>query len=225
MALIAKQPEGGSDFEPIPEGQYVARCYRVIDLGTQENEYMGEIKYLPKVMVTWEILDDPKMGDGRPFSISKTYTLSLHEKSNMFKDLTSWRGKTFTKDELLGFDITSLVGAYCQIQVVHNTSKDGSRTFANINAIMGTKERPKGVNPDAVFDVNNPDMDLFESFSDYLKDRIRNSEEWKAKDIEARGRGEDKSIDAKDIDIDKDITIDDIKDPEEEKTDLKDIPF
>jgi hypothetical protein len=227
MSLQVKQPEGGGDFEPIPEGVYTARCFKVIDLGTQEVEFAGETKDLPKIMVTWEILDDEvKMGDGRPFAISKTYTASLHEKSNLYKDLVAWRGKSFSPEELLGFDISKLAGAYCQIQVVHNQSKDGSRTFANVNTIMATKERPEPVNATVIFDINNPDMDIFETFSDYLKDKVRNSAEWQTKEIQARGRNDDNIIDPKDIDIDGSVpdTVDELT-KDGTAIDPKDIPF
>jgi hypothetical protein len=224
MSLVAKQPEGGGDFEILPEGQYTARCFKVIDLGTQELDYMGEIKFLPKIMVTWEILDDKvKMADGRPFAISKQYTLSLHEKSNLYKDLVAWRGKSFTKEELLGFDISKLLGAYCQIQVVHNDSKDGTRTYANVNTIMGTKDRPKGVNPEMMFDIANSDMDVFDTLSEWLQTKIRSSEEWKANQL-SQEPVQDKTIDPKDIDINKDIKIEDLGD-EEEPIDLNEIPF
>lgn len=180
MPVIVKQPEGGKDFEPIPEGQYTARCFKVVDLGTQTEEYKGEIKFMPKVMITWEILDEPKMEDGRPFAISRTYTASLSEKSNLYKDLVSWRGKKFTEEELLGFDVSNLLGAYCQIQVVHTKSKDGERTYANLNAIMGTKEKPKAINDEVLFTLDNPDMDIYEDFSDYVKGKIQSSKEWQA---------------------------------------------
>lgn len=221
MTLQVKQPEGG-DFELVPEGVYVARCYKVIDLGTQQIEYMGEIKFLPKIMITWEILDDPKMKDGRPFAISKTYTASLSEKSHLYKDLVAWRGKAFTKEELLGFDISKLLGAYCQLQVIHKDSKDGSKTFALVNTIMATKERPKVVNDDVLFDIANPNMEVFEGFSDYLKDKIRGSDEWKARDIQAKNaepKEDEPESDEEPADLNNAADIDG------EEIDLKDIPF
>ena len=39
-------------------------------------------------------LNDVKMEDGQPFSIMKQYTLSLNEKSALYKDLCAWRKKT-----------------------------------------------------------------------------------------------------------------------------------
>ena len=45
----------GPAFERCPPGMHLARCYRIIDLGTQKTEYMGQMKYLRKIMLAWEI--------------------------------------------------------------------------------------------------------------------------------------------------------------------------
>lgn len=165
----------------LPAGQYVARCYKIIDLGTQKVTWLGEEKLQHKVMIYWEILDDKvKMEDGRPFSISRKYTASLNEKSNLYADLVAWRGKEFTETELAGFDISKLLGAYCQMQVIHNESS--GKTYANANTLMSTKERPDPVNPDVMFDIDEPDMLVFEAQSEWLKDQIRQSAEWQARE-------------------------------------------
>ena len=55
MALIAKESGGGGSFTPVPPGMHLARCYRIIDLGTQESTYQGTVKKLPKVMLQFEV--------------------------------------------------------------------------------------------------------------------------------------------------------------------------
>src|ERR1700757_2472795 len=100
MGLTATD-KGGQDFEMTPEGVYTARCYRIIDLGTQKGAEQFGGKEQHKVMVSWELVgtDDPKMqeGDnrGKPFSIHKRYTVSLSEKASLRADLEAWRGKKF----------------------------------------------------------------------------------------------------------------------------------
>jgi hypothetical protein len=78
--------------------------------------------------------------------VTNRYTLSLNEKATLRKHLEAWRGKLFTPAELEGFDLENLLGANCQLQVIHNLSDQG-RTFANIQAIVPlgkgmTKLRP-----------------------------------------------------------------------------------
>ena len=175
MSFIASD-KGGVEFEMTPAGQYVARCYKLIDMGTQTTTGQFGTKEQHKIMVSWELFDDDvKMEDGRPFSVSQFYTVSLHEKAKLRADLESWRGRKFTVEELEGFDISSVLGAYCMIQVVH--SEDGK--YANVQTIMAYKgDKPKPVNPDVLFDIDNPDMDVFNSLSDNMKAKIMGAPEW-----------------------------------------------
>lgn len=176
MSLNIKE-NGGGDFEIVPEGTYIARCYRVVDLGTQVSEFQGERKEQPKVLIGWELLDDEvKMKDGRPFSTQKRYTASLHEKSQLRKDLQNWRGKRFTPEELEGFDLKNVLGTYCQMQITHVQKND--RTYDTVDAIMATKEKPAGVNDLIHYDIHEPDAEVFNSFSDKLRETIAQSPEY-----------------------------------------------
>lgn len=198
---------GGGDFELVPAGLYNARCYRLIDLGTQIGSPMYGSKEQKKISISWELLDEPKMDDGRPFSIHKSYTASLGEKANLRADLESWRNKKFTDTELELFDLKAILGAYCQIQVVH--SEDGK--FANVQNIIAFKgkEKPKPINENVSFDIDEPDMDVFEKLSDTMKNKIQSAPEWSAtKDEPAPDK--------------KDVVIEDIG---EEEINLDDIPF
>ena len=88
MSLIAKDSGEGS-FTPVPPGMHLARCYRIVDLGTQKSEYQGQTKYLQKVMIQFEVHGEDDKGKalvtnkGEPMSISKNYTLSLAEKATL----------------------------------------------------------------------------------------------------------------------------------------------
>jgi hypothetical protein len=98
----------------------------------------------PKVQTKTRLvfLLDAQMDDGRPFELAPLYTASLHEKAKLRKDLESWRGRAFTPEELKGFDLEKLIGANCQIQVVH--AKVGEKVYANVAAIVPlSKNQPK----------------------------------------------------------------------------------
>lgn len=128
MPIIAKKPE--STFTPCPEGLHQACCVDVVDLGVQKGPY-GE-KH--KVELRWQTeLENEETQ--RRFQLRKWYTLSLHEKASLRKDLECWRGRKFTEDELRGFDLERLMGANCQLQVIHNITDDG-KTYDNIQAIV-----------------------------------------------------------------------------------------
>lgn len=178
MGLTATKQ--ASSFEMTPAGAQVARCYRVIDLGTQTTSWEGQTKKQHKVMVSWELLGDERMADGRPFAVSKRYTVSTHEKSNMRKDMEAWRGKPFSPAEEAQFNIGNVIGAYCLLNVTHKDAPDGN-TYANVASLMPVPKglpKPVAVNPNQVFDIDDPDMAMYETFSDKLKSTIASADEW-----------------------------------------------
>ncbi len=214
MSLTATD-KGGADFEMTPAGQYVGRCYKIIDMGTQTSTGQFGIKEQHKVMISWELLDEAKMADGRPFSVSQFYTVSLHEKAKLRADLESWRGKKFTEEELKGFDLGTVLGAYCMIQVVH----DETGKYANVQTIMSYKgDKPKPVNPNVVFDIDEPDMDVFNNLSENMQNKITNTPEWKTNHQET-----DKLEPIETAPTKPDVVIEDLG--KDEPINLDDIPF
>lgn len=188
MSIIVSA-SASSNFVPVPSGTHLARCYRIIDLGTQKSEYQGEIKYQPKIMIQFEVHGEDAEGQpittnkGEPMSISKNYTLSLHEKAGLRKDLQSWRGKEFTDQELKGFELKNLLGAWCMINVVRRAGRDG-KDYTNIEGIIPVPAPikkmglPDGVNDTKIFSLREPDMELFKTFSDNMQFKIRSTPEW-----------------------------------------------
>ena len=188
MSLVVK---AGSDsgFVPVPAGMHLARCYRIIDLGTQKSEYMGKTKYLPKIMVQFEVHGEDDQGNalvtqkGEPMTISKNYTASLSEKASLREDLKNWRGRDFTPEELKGFELKNILDKWAMITVTRSPGKDG-KEYTNIGAVMPVPANikkaglPEGFNKSAIFSIDTPDMALFETFSDGLKNKIMSSPEW-----------------------------------------------
>jgi hypothetical protein len=132
MAIIAKSSGEGTSFEPAPSGVHQAVCVDVQDLGVLEVTWQGTKKQQHKINVAWQIAEERE--DGKPFLVFKRYTLSLHEKSGLRKDLESWRGRKFTREEEMGFDVEKLIGVNCLLNIQHN--QVGDRTYANVVSIM-----------------------------------------------------------------------------------------
>lgn len=132
MAIVAKASGDGQTFTPAPAGVHQAVCVDVVDLGLLDVTWQGVKKTQHKVNVAWQIAED--RDDGKPYLVFKRYTLSLSEKANLRKDLESWRGKKFTRDEEMGFDIERLIGVNCLLNITHNEVKD--KTYANVVSIM-----------------------------------------------------------------------------------------
>lgn len=174
MSLEAKD-SGGGDFQIISTGVKVARCVWMIDLGTHHNPKFDKTEH--KVLVSWEVPGE-LMDDGRPFFISNRYTVSLHEKANLRKDLESWRGKTFTDAELEGFDLRNVLDVPCYINVIHNES-DG-KTYANIASIMPLPKEmkcPAAVNDIVAFDIDDYTSEQLNALPEWIQTVINKSDE------------------------------------------------
>lgn len=131
MSVVAQRPSSRTTFTPCPEGLHQAVCVDVIDLGIVASKFGDK----PKVRLVWQIAA-VNAGTDRRFDVRKLYTLSLHDKAQLRKDLEGWRGKKFADAEIVnGFNLERLLGANCQIQVVHDAGDDGA-VWANVAAIV-----------------------------------------------------------------------------------------
>ncbi len=133
MPIIATASES-KNFTPAPEGTHQAVCVDVIDVGMKDNMFKPGTQQ-HKIDIAWQITE--LRDDGKRFLVYKRYTLSLNEKATLRHDLESWRGKPFTRDEEMGFDVESVIGANGLINVQHKTgTKDASKVFANVVSVM-----------------------------------------------------------------------------------------
>jgi len=191
MSLTARDSGGGS-FTPVTPGMHLARCYRIVDVGTQTSTYDGKTRHLQKVMLQFEVHGEDDSGKplvtakGEPMSISKNFTLSLAEKATMRKDLQAWRGRDFTPEELRGFELKNVLGAWAMITASKALGGNGKEytNIVSINPVPVSIKKaglPEGFNKLAMFVISNPDMELFETFGNSLKEKITSSPEWRAR--------------------------------------------
>jgi hypothetical protein len=182
---------GGSTFTPVPAGMHLARCYRIIDLGTQQTNFDGNVDYKRKLKVVWEIHGEDDTGKpivtdkNEPMIITKDYTMSWNDKATLRKDLQSWRGREFTDEEQRRFDIKTVLDKWCMVNVAHKPKKTGTGVYANVVAVTPVPNAiknalPKGHNKCGLFMISEPDMEMFETFGKYLKETIQAAPEWKA---------------------------------------------
>jgi hypothetical protein len=122
------------NYTPAPEGGHHAVCVDIIEKGMLPNPFKdGELQR--KIDIAWQLSET--RDDGKRFIVYKRYTASLNEKATLRHDLESWRGRPFSQAELAGFDLESIIGANCLLNVVHKAgTKDPSKVFANVAAVM-----------------------------------------------------------------------------------------
>ena len=186
MSIIATNKGGGNNIEPIPTGNYPARCYSMIHIGTVEENILGTIKIINKVRITWELPTELKVfkeeNGEQPIVISKEFTLSMHEKSTLRNYLKNWRGKDFTEEEANAFDITKLIGVPCMLNITHKKSKDGQRTYAEIGSISTMPkgfECPPQINESFIFTYENFNENNFNKLPEFIRLKMITSEEYK----------------------------------------------
>lgn len=190
MGFIAKDSGGNGNFKRVPAGAFIGRCYSLIDLGTQLSSGQYGEKLQHKIRIGWELFGEDDDGnpltievEGRemPMTISKSYTVSLHEKAALRKDLASWRGKDFTDEEAKAFDVSKLLGAYCMVNVT--TSENNGKTYTNVAGLTPLPSalrnaKPEPVHEHVVFDLDAPDERVFATFHEKLQEAIKRSPEW-----------------------------------------------
>lgn len=173
---------GGGDFKQVEPGSYVAICYRLVDLGTQHGEYQGKPTVKKQVMISWEFPNELIEGGeagGKPFGVSKFYTASLNEKANLRKDLESWRGRTFTEEELEGFSLANILGKACLVNVIHDNK--GKARVGAVMALPKGMPAPDAYNDQVAFDIDEWAEDKFDSLPDGIKRLVLASDEAKTR--------------------------------------------
>jgi hypothetical protein len=174
--MIIKEESGGSNYEPIAKGRHEAICVTVAGIGEQETAYGTK----NQVILTWEIPSivrewskDGETQTGRA-QISRTFTCSLAPKASLRQVLEDWRDKEFTQQELGGFDLQKLLGVPCTLKIKHQTSQDGSRTYANI-ADVEPYEGSDKLEPEAKlvhYDPMNHSNESFDNLPQWIQSKV-----------------------------------------------------
>jgi|SRR6185503_3616696 len=145
MPLTFKVNAGSGEFKSVPSGSHIAVCNLVADLGMQP----GSASYpapKQKVFIRFEIPAErvEYEKDGRKISgpavIGAFFTASMHEKATLRNRLEGWRGRMFTDEEAGNFDVSTILGKPCMLNVVENSV--GDKTYTNIASISPL---PRGV--------------------------------------------------------------------------------
>lgn len=193
MALdLEKMHTSRAKTERIPEGTYPARVSAIIDLGIQDQTdwKTGEpTEPKARVLITWELPTETievEHNDGEvemlPRLISKEYTLSSYEASNLMKLVSVLKPGLKSLVELL--DIP------CMLNV-------GSTINGNAK-VVSVVPSPKGMEVDALskpathFDFDAPNEELFLTLPTWVRIKIKEAnnysgfaDEWGAQEDEA----------------------------------------
>ena len=163
-----------ADFEQAPTGTKVARCYQLIDLGTQHNEFYDKDKH--QVIIGFELPKDLRE-DGKPFFISQFYTVSLGERAKLRKHLESWRGASLEDDQRTVKEILmTVIGKPAYLSIIE---KEGRSRIETILRPPDDANIPEAVNEPFVFLLDEFTEEKWDKLSEGLKNLIRRSPEYK----------------------------------------------
>jgi hypothetical protein len=180
-------PVSGTTFEKelFPSGAQIAVLYSMVHCGNQEQG--GQFPGIKDTMrFTFESpteLRQFKEGEAeKPMVIGCKFTRSMNEKAGLRKMIEGMSGKAFATDkEASSYDFRNLLGKACMINVVHELSKDGSKTYANIKSFMPIPKgfpSPMAINPLVSYSPLMHDAEAFAMMPEWLQDEIKLSPEF-----------------------------------------------
>jgi hypothetical protein len=175
MALTAKGKNTRSTKDQdVPEkGAHMARVVGLTDLGHQPSwEWAGEtIKDSYKITFTYELVGS-EMEDGRPHWVSEDVNVNDFEgegiSSTMMLRVRAIDPQNETQD---GQDLSKLINKPCMVTVSHNAK--GYAKVKNVGGVPMGLQVAELRNPTFSFDIDNPDLETFHSFSDFVKKKIK----------------------------------------------------
>lgn len=163
MSMVASD-NGGIEIPKLEGGVYTSISSAMVDLGLQKSEKFKTTQR--KFMLIWTIQGEEVEinGEKQARQISKEYSFSLNEKSTLRKDLQAWRGKTFSEEELKGFNILTILNKACQLQII--LEEKNNKKYNNIAGIMSL---PKGSTIEELENTYYFDMENFETWGNFQK--------------------------------------------------------
>lgn len=193
MALNARKVKNnsGPKAPAIDEGAYPARLVQVIDLGLQKQEFAGEVK-APKndIWITYELVDEFMPDeDGNPDENKPRWFSERLPLNNLDSDLAKSTKRYYALDpnEEEEGDWTQLIGRPVLVTITRKKRDDGDRNYIGGTSAPRPKDAAKYnelVNPPKVFSMEDPDLEVFESLPDFLKDIIKGGLEYEGSKLD-----------------------------------------
>ncbi len=201
MALkISKNGNGGNRVEQavIEADVYRARLVQLIDLGLQaQRAYQGKDKPpAQEIMLTYELVDEfMKDEEGndvedKPRWVSETlpfYGLFADkakstQRYNVFDPKGDWDG-----------DFTQALGMAINLTIVNNSK--GDKVYTNVGNVAAMSEKkvavcPELCNPITAFDLDDPDMVVFEKLPEWIQKKILDNLNFKGSVLEGKINGD-----------------------------------
>lgn len=193
-----KAPKGNQNKDRVDQpnieaGGYPGRLVQLIDLGLQpQKPYQGQEKApVQMVMFTYELVDcfmldeEGNEIEDKPRWISETLPF-LPLKSDKAK--STQRYKAFDPTEENEGDWAKYIGAPVTVTIINNPGKEG-KVYDNIASLSPMRPRdvekcPPLKNPTKMFSLEDPDIEVFNSLPEWIRDKIKGNLNFKGSKLE-----------------------------------------
>jgi hypothetical protein len=197
MAINAKKVAGNNAGNRVAQpniepGVYPARLVQIIDLGIQpQREYKGAAKPpVQEIMLTYELVDEfMKDEDGNDVEDKPRWVSENFPLHNLKADLakSTKRYLAFDPTEAFEGDWGKCIGQAINVTIVQN--KNGDKIYDNVANIAAMRPKdaancPELVNPTKVFDLDDPDMEVFASLPKWIQDKLTSNLNYKGSVLE-----------------------------------------
>jgi len=173
--------------DPLEAGSYPARLVQAIIIGIQaQRPYKGETK-APCLMMrlTYEMLDEfLKDDEGNDLTDKPRWLSEEIPFFSLKADLAKSTKRYYALDpnSEAGGDWSKLIAAPCVVTVVvqEGSGNSAGKLFEKISNVsaMRPKEAAKApalVNPPVLWDFYSPDVDVFNTFPDWIQEKIKSA--------------------------------------------------
>jgi hypothetical protein len=204
MGLNAKKiGGGGNQANKVPQaniapGTYPARVVQILDLGLQaQRPYQGKDKPpANEIMLTYELVDEfMKDENGNDVADKPRWISETLPFYGLFADKakSTQRYNALDPDGAYDGDFSKALGQAINVTIVNNIN--GDKVYDNVATISAMRPRdaancPELVNPSKLFDLDAPDMDVFNSLPEWLRDKIKGNLNFKGSALEVALNGE-----------------------------------
>lgn len=202
MALNSSKIKGNNpdrvDQPAIEPGVYPARICQIVDLGLQtQRPFQGKEKPpANEISISYELVDcfmvdkDGKEQEDKPRWISEI--IPLYDVSKADKSKCSQRYKAADPNNNFGGDFSKIVDIPVNVSIVHN--QQGDKLYINVANIAAMRPKdadkcPPLKNPHKVFDLDDPDVEVFLSFPDWLQERIKKNLQYNGSPLQLKLEG------------------------------------
>jgi len=169
MSLIEKYASSSTRAR-VQDGTYPARIAQIIDIGHQKGEYEGTPYNKPTLWITFEFPTELSEfnGEMKPLWLSGEFTKSTNEKSKLFKIINAINPDVD--------DFNDLLAGQCLVEV--GSTKGGNAKFVSAMALPKGMEAGALANPPLYYDIAEPNVGLFNTFPDFIKQKMIDSDDW-----------------------------------------------